>query len=69
MAISKEDRQFMKLAMDKDASLIPKALSMSDLLKRTPNRDVCPACVVLKQLSPEGDVVCKICGRDDEMGQ
>jgi hypothetical protein len=61
MAVSKETGQFIKLAIDKDPALVPKALDIMG----TPKRDKCPACDVLRSLAPEGEIVCKVCGRDD----
>jgi hypothetical protein len=66
MGISKETGQHLKLALDTDPTLVPKVLDMSDRISQgTLKRDKCPACDVLRALSPDGEIVCKVCGRDD----
>lgn len=61
--------EFAKLAIEKDPTLVPKVLEMFDRItardKAHVDADGCPACEFLLQVCEDGQVVCKMCGRDD----
>ena len=64
-------RKFLAIVMKHEPGskeLIRAAERLTSLMnqsKKTGSDAECPVCDALKLLSPDGDITCKVCGRDE----